>query len=481
MQGQDNFFKYFQKHFDFIVIDLSSMFIAFILAYYLKFNDLNFYQYSEWNLFLFIIILFCFFFNVILYPYSEILKREFYWDIITALHLLFYNILATGIVFYIFKMGMNYSRELYFSMYGIYFFLSLTLKYFWKKYLLTRKKGILAANYIPLFIISNRKNIEKTIYNIGSEDIQLYDIEGIHLIDDTEQNQITSEKFGYIPVFAENYIEYILARNITDVLVAVNPESVGNEFLKKLYANGVRINIVLNSFIDFQSEDQNVLNFGLNRTLSLSTFSFTLRQKLYLHIKRLWDIILALCGCVILIPVTIFVKLAYLLNHDTADIFFCQNRVGMNGKPFRIIKYRSMVPNAEEQLAELLKDEKNLKEWNEKQKLENDPRVSKVGRFLRRTSLDELPQLINVIKGDMSFVGPRPLIEGELEQHGGLKFYQIVRPGITGWWACNGRSNIDYDRRLEMEYYYIKNCSLFLDLVCLFRTFFAVLKKNGAQ
>ena len=140
-----------------------------------------------------------------------------------------------------------------------------------------------------------------------------------------------------------------------------------------------------------------------------------------------------------------------------------------------------MVPNAEEQLAELLKDEKNLKEWNEKQKLENDPRVSKVGRFLRRTSLDELPQLINVIKGDMSFVGPRPLIEGELEQHGGLKFYQIVRPGITGWWACNGRSNIDYDRRLEMEYYYIKNCSLFLDLVCLFRTIFAVIKKNGAQ
>ena len=378
-------------------------------------------------------------------------------------------------------MGMNYSRELYFSMYGIYFVLSLTLKYFWKKVLLSKNKDIVAANYSPLFIIANRKNIEKTIRKINCEDIQQYDIQGIHFVDDSELNQITSDEFGMIPVFAENYIEYIIARNITDVLVAVNPESVGNEILKTLYANGVRINIVLDSFIDFQSEDQNVLNFGLNKTLSLSIFSFSRRQKIYLHIKRFWDILLSLCGCVILIPLTIFVKLAYLLHHDTADIFFFQNRVGMNGKLFRIIKYRSMVPDAEDQLAELLQDENNLKEWNEKQKLENDPRASKVGRFLRRTSLDEFPQLINVIKGDMSLVGPRPLVEGELEQHGGLKYYQIIRPGITGWWACNGRSNIDYDRRLEMEYYYIKNCSLFLDLVCLFRTIFVVLKKDGAQ
>ena len=286
---EDKISNYFQKHFDFIVIDVSSMFLAFIVSYYLKFRDLNFYQNSDWWLFLFIVLLFCLFFNIILFPYSEILKREYYWDIITALHLVSYNILATSVIFYIFKMGMNYSRELYFSMYGIYFVLSLTLKFFWKKVLLSKNKDIVAANYSPLFIISNRKNIEKTIRKINCEDIQQYDIQGIHFVDDSELNQITSDEFGMIPVFAENYIEYIIARNITDVLVAVNPESVGNEILKTLYANGVKINIVLDSFIDFQSEDQNVLNFGLNKTLSLSIFSFSRRQKIYLHIKRYSD------------------------------------------------------------------------------------------------------------------------------------------------------------------------------------------------
>ena len=116
-----------------------------------------------------------------------------------------------------------------------------------------------------------------------------------------------------------------------------------------------------------------------------------------------------------------------------------------------------MVPNADEILKELLKNEAYRKEWEENQKFEHDPRITKAGQVLRKTSIDELPQLINVLTGDMSLVGPRPLVEGELEQHGGLKIYNKVKPGITGWWACNGRSNIDYRERLELEYYYVNS------------------------
>ena len=140
-----------------------------------------------------------------------------------------------------------------------------------------------------------------------------------------------------------------------------------------------------------------------------------------------------------------------------------------------------MVPDADEILKELLKQENYRKEWEENQKFENDPRITKVGRFIRKTSIDELPQLLNVLVGDMSLVGPRPLVKNELEMHGGLKLYQKVNPGITGWWGCNGRSNIDYRERLELEYYYVKNCSLYLDILCIIRTFFAVLKKDGAK
>ena len=129
----------------------------------------------------------------------------------------------------------------------------------------------------------------------------------------------------------------------------------------------------------------------------------------------------------------------------------------------------------------LLKDEKYKKEWEENQKFDNDPRITKIGKIIRKLSIDEIPQFINVLKGEMSFVGPRPLVEGELEAHNGLQLYNKVKPGITGWWACNGRSNIEYRERLELEYHYVRTCSITLDLICIFRTVLSVITKKGAK
>ena len=140
-----------------------------------------------------------------------------------------------------------------------------------------------------------------------------------------------------------------------------------------------------------------------------------------------------------------------------------------------------MVYNAEEILEEMLKDKKYKKEWDKNQKFEDDPRITKIGKIIRKLSIDEIPQFINVLKGEMSLVGPRPLVVNELEEHNGLQLYNKVKPGITGWWACNGRSNIEYRERLELEYYYVKNCSVVLDIMCIFRTIFCVLKKEGAK
>ena len=175
------------------------------------------------------------------------------------------------------------------------------------------------------------------------------------------------------------------------------------------------------------------------------------------------------------------IKIAYLMTGDDYPVIFKQKRIGLDGKEFDLYKFRTMVPNADEVLKELLKDKQLRKEWNKNQKLDIDPRITKVGKILRKTSLDELPQFVNVLKGEMSIIGPRPLVPGELKSKNGIKLYEKVKPGITGWWACNGRSNMSYEERLEHEYYYVRNCSLYLDILCVLRTIYVVAFGKGAK
>ena len=212
------------------------------------------------------------------------------------------------------------------------------------------------------------------------------------------------------------------------------------------------------------------------------THDISIKKYLYFGVKRLFDILIALIGCLFLLPVILIVKISYLLHKDFDSIFFRQKRIGKNGKEFNLYKFRSMVPNADEVLKELLKDPKYKEEWDLNQKFEHDPRITSMGNILRKTSLDELPQFINILIGDMSLIGPRPLVPGELDSHNGNhELYERVRPGISGWWAANGRSATTYERRLELEYYYVQNCSIILDIRCVFRTIKAVIFKTGAK
>ena len=202
----------------------------------------------------------------------------------------------------------------------------------------------------------------------------------------------------------------------------------------------------------------------------------------YSFLKRILDIILSLIALVFVIPICLIIKAVTLHYEDYDSIFYTQERIGKNGKKFKIIKFRSMVVNADEELAKMLKKEEHRNKWDEDQKIDNDPRITKVGKVLRRTSLDELPQFINVLKGDMSIIRPRPLIPGELSKHhGNHEIYESVKPGITGWWGCHGRSYTTYKARLELEYYYVEHFGLITDIKCFFLTFFSVICKKGAK
>lgn len=213
-----------------------------------------------------------------------------------------------------------------------------------------------------------------------------------------------------------------------------------------------------------------------------TTISVSIKRYIYFGIKRLVDIVLAVLGVIVLLPLMLMVKIVNICCGDFGPLFYKQKRIGKNGKSIYIYKFRTMIPNADEVLKKLLKDKKYLKEWKLNQKFEHDPRITKAGKFLRKTSLDEVPQFINVLKGDMSLIGPRPLIEGELDSHNGNhELYESIRPGVTGWWASHGRSATTYSERLALEYYYIRNQSLVLDIKCVFATIKAVICRTGVK
>ena len=197
--------------------------------------------------------------------------------------------------------------------------------------------------------------------------------------------------------------------------------------------------------------------------------------------KRIFDLILTIIGGILISPILLI--LAVVVGADNKGrIIFAHRRVGRKGKPFPCYKFQTMVPNAQERLEEYLaKNPEARKEWEESFKLTNDPRVTKLGAFLRKTSLDELPQLWNVLMGDMSLVGPRPIVAKEVKFYGeNIEEYYMVPPGITGMWQVNGRSDTTYEERVGMDTWYVRNWSVWIDLVYLFKTVKAVFTGKGA-
>jgi undecaprenyl-phosphate galactose phosphotransferase len=196
--------------------------------------------------------------------------------------------------------------------------------------------------------------------------------------------------------------------------------------------------------------------------------------------KRLFDLVAASLGLVLIAPLMMWI--VFRIRADGGPAVFKHQRIGQGGEAFYCYKFRSMVMNSQQVLQELLaRDPQARAEWEKDFKLKDDPRVTAIGAFLRKTSLDELPQLFNVIKGEMSLVGPRPIIDAEVERYGeGARFYFEAKPGITGLWQVSGRSDIDYPRRVMLDTWYVQNWSLWHDIVILFKTIRVVVGREGA-
>ena len=462
------------KHFDFIMIDLLSLLGAFLLAFYLKFGNLE--LNTRWDSILLIILLLQLVINLLMNPYSGMLRRSYFVTIIHSGQMAIINLLITTLFIYVMKYGDSYSREVMLETFAFYLVIVLILKYIWRKLLLSGKIRTGRNKPKTLVVVGSKASLERTLKDAIAADFQEYEIKAVTSVDGFDENGDTNNR-----IEITDLEKYTLENRIDEVLVAVDPKLVDREAINRLIDNGINIHVNVESLFDLKPDDQYISRIGICKTVTLGNFDFMPKQRVYLIFKRLFDVLVGIFGCIFLLPLMGIVKLMNVTSKDHAKLFYRQKRVGKDGKLIRIFKFRSMVPNADEILQEMLKDPKYAAEWAENQKFENDPRITKAGNILRKTSLDEWPQFINVLIGDMSLIGPRPLVVGELEEHGGLQLYNKVRPGITGWWGCNGRSNIDYKERLDLEYHYIKHIGLSIDVICIFRTIGSVLLKRGAK
>lgn len=294
---------------------------------------------------------------------------------------------------------------------------------------------------------------------------------------DKKKSEIMGVSIEYIGI---EYLNEQKDRNIQFIIAVENEESkIRNSWLKSLMGKKYRFVSVIPTLRGIPLDSTN-MSFIFSHEVMIFQMDQGLMKLSSRITKRIFDIVMSILILIILSPLLFFIR--YKIKQDGGNVLYSHERIGKNGKPFNCLKFRSMAKNSQQLLAELLeKDAVAREEWQRSFKLKDDPRVTKIGQFLRLTSLDELPQLLNVLKGDMSLVGPRPIIQEELERyHDQVEYYLMSKPGMTGLWQVSGRSDVDYETRVYFDAWYVKNWSMWHDIIIMLKTILVVMRKEGA-
>ena len=408
------------------------------------------------------------------------IRRLPYWEEAKELikAIILFGILSYAIVS-IAKLSDSVSR-LVVGMTALFLFFAIPFIRLWAKRFLY-KLGLWKENTI---IIGTGEIAVLAAEGLGKEDYLGYNVIGF-LDDDIEKasKEISIGSRKYKIFGSVKYLKkFIGTMHISTVIIA--QPSFSKEKLAELVAtiqkNAKNIIIIpdLRGMPLFNSE----INYLIANHLILLNTKNNLKSALNIIVKRVFDITVSvMLFPFILLAVTV---LSILIKIDSkGPVFYSHKRVGKNGKTIDVYKFRSMHKDADDRLKRILKnDEDAKKEWGTYFKLKNDPRITKAGNFLRKTSLDELPQIFNVFKGDMSLVGPRPVLKKEIDEYyrENSQYYLMVKPGITGLWQVSGRNDTSYDFRVKLDTWYVLNWSLWLDVIILFKTVKVVIKKEGS-
>lgn len=398
-------------------------------------------------------------------PVVDMIRRIFY----AVLN----GLLASVLLLYLLKLTDSASR-LFFVFFAAFALLFLYIG----RYILLKALKHYRYFHEPVVLVGAGRTAERVLRFFDGDLGYRYNIIGI--IDDDPISERVARQYRYLGNFAQ---AEKLVRRIGVATVIVTAPGLSRDKLAGLiarlqpYVRNIAFvpDLIGTPMADVQVDvlfSEEILLMRLKNNLARSGNCF---------LKRTFDLVATILGSIVLSP--FLLALAVMVAVDNRGrVIFAHRRVGRGGREFPCYKFQTMVPDAQERLQEYLAvNPEARREWEENFKLTNDPRVTRLGAFLRKTSLDELPQILNVIVGDMSLVGPRPIVQAEVPRYReNIREYYMVRPGITGMWQASGRSDTTYEERVAMDTWYVRNWSVWIDLVYLFKTFKAVLVGKGA-
>ena len=461
------------KHWDFILLDIFCLQLAFVVAYLVRQGLENPYSDQIYRTVAFVFMLCQIVVMFLGQSYQDILKRGYYIEFTkTAKHVLMVMLLS---VLYLFatQQAVSYSRLTLFYTAFLYLCFDYVGRVWHKENVL--KKNATKKKEKSMVVVVSLAEAKETIEKILSAPIQNFSINGIALIDD---NPGVKEIAG-IPVVGnmDTISEYLCHEWVDEVFVKISEtEPYPQKLIDEIIIMGLTVHLSLGEMEKSLSGKNFIEKIGGYSVITSSINTASPKQLLY---KRLMDIAGGIVGCLLtVILIVVIGPMIYIKS--PGPIFFSQVRIGKNGKKFKIYKFRSMYMDAEERKKELMaQNEMNGLMF----KMQDDPRITKVGKFIRKTSIDELPQFFDVLRGDMSLVGTRPPTLDEYKQYESHHKRRLsMKPGITGLWQVSGRSDIDdFEEVVKLDVQYIDNWSIWMDIYLLFRTVGVVFDRKGAK
>ena len=459
------------KHLDFTVLDLLCLELSLIAAYAWRFNGGWLFDEDIYQRLAIIVLLIHIVVVFFIEPYKGILRRNKYQEFRATLTSAVVSFGGVLVYMYAVKQSVLYSRKMLFVFLAFSIVTIYGERVVWKR--LIRFRKLQDKNKALMTVVAESSNVDRCLNEIARNKYTNYKVTGVVVVDEPMEGQIIHG----IPVIAnaDNFLDYVRTHVVDEVFIDGNTRESSEALASALVELGTTVHMSLvhsNVLVPNRQLD----NYGNYVVLTSSMRIATNRQ---LFIKRLMDIVGSIVGLV-LVGIAYIIFAPIIKIQSPGPVFYKQVRIGKNGRRFNFYKFRSMHVGADEML-------EKLKSENEMQgnmfKMENDPRIIPIGHFMRKYSIDELPQFWNVLKGDMSLVGTRPPTEDEFEMYEYHHKARLgIRPGLTGMWQVSGRSDItDFEEVVELDTEYIMNWTLGLDIKILFKTVGVVLSGKGSK